>query len=220
VTTIEFITPVSAPVALATLLRFGVAALLIELTPGPNMGYLAIITAQRGRIAGFFVVAGVAAGLSSYLAATVAGVAQGALDNAIVYQALRWSRIGYMLWLAVDAWRARSSARTAEPLLGKTRLFTRGLLANLLNVKAAIFYAVLLPGFIDVTRGRLALQALTLGITHLIIATTVHIGIVVLAARSGRLLPANGSRHIGKAYAGGLLVVALWLGWSTRSHAM
>jgi threonine/homoserine/homoserine lactone efflux protein len=221
VTTIADITPSSAPVALATLLRFGVAALLIELTPGPNMGYLAIVAAQRGRVAGLFVVAGVAVGLSCYLAATIAGVAQGALDNAIVYQALRWSGIGYMLWLAVDAWRAGPSADATDPPPAKTRLFARGLLANLLNVKAAIFYAVMLPGFIEVSRGRLALQALVLGAAHLFVATTVHVGIVVLAARSGRLLlPAGGARNIGKAYAGALLLVALWLGWSTRRHAM
>lgn len=218
--TIADISPLSAPVTFATLLRFGVAALLIELTPGPNMGYLAIVAAQRGRAAGLFVVAGVVVGLSCYLAATVAGMAQGALENAIVYQTLRWSGIAYMVWLAADAWRAGPSADTAELPLSMARLFGRGLLANLLNVKAAIFYAVMLPGFIDVLRGRLALQALVLGAVHLFIATTIHIGIVLLAARSGRLVAAGGSRHVGKAYAGALLFVALWLGWSTRRHAM
>mgnify|MGYP003340463721 CR=1 FL=1 len=33
----------------STFLRFAIAALLIELTPGPNMGYLAIVAAQRGQ---------------------------------------------------------------------------------------------------------------------------------------------------------------------------
>ncbi len=207
------------PVELTTLLRFALAALLIELTPGPNMGYLAIVAAQRGRSAGLIVVAGVAVGLACYLAATVAGIGQGALDNMIVYQTLRWAGIGYMLWLALEAWRSTPEVAVVGPLPDRTSLFARGLLANLLNVKAAIFYVVLLPSFIDVTRGRMALQALMLGFTHLLIATAIHTTIVMLAGRSG-YLPANRSGQIGKLYAVGLIVVALWLGWSTRRHAM
>ena len=205
-----------SPVGVATFLRFATAALLIELTPGPNMGYLAIIAAQRGRSAAFVVVAGVAVGLSFYLGLTVAWVAEGLLSNIRVYQALRWSGIAYMLWLALEAWRAVPVRITSQPPSDTSRLFARGILTNLLNVKAVIFYAVLLPSFLDPPRGRLPLQALMLGTTHVAIATAIHCGIVVTVARSRTLFPADGSRKVTRAYAVGLLVVAIWLAWSTR----
>lgn len=84
----------------STFLRFAIAALLIELSPGPNMGYLAIVAAQRGRRAGLLVVVGIALGLSCYLALAVVGVAEELLADRRIYETLRWFGIGYMLWLA------------------------------------------------------------------------------------------------------------------------
>ena len=45
-------------------LEFLAASLLIELTPGPNMAWLALLGASRGRLAALAAVAGVALGLS------------------------------------------------------------------------------------------------------------------------------------------------------------
>ena len=207
------------PIALPTLLRFTLTALLIELTPGPNMGYLAIVAAHRGRSAGLTVIAGVTLGLVVYLAATVAGVAQGAFDNRYVYETLRWSGVVYMVWLARDAWHPATMTNAPEPPLQRARLFARGLLANLLNVKAAILYVVLLPAFLDGTQGSLPLQALILGSVHLVIATTVHCGIVVAAARSQTYFTNRRSEWLSRSYAIALLAVAGWLAWSTRAAA-
>ena len=48
----------------ATLLAFFLTSLAIELTPGPNMAYLALVGVSRGRRDGFMAVAGVALGLA------------------------------------------------------------------------------------------------------------------------------------------------------------
>ncbi|RVD68342.1 LysE family translocator, partial [Mesorhizobium sp. M4A.F.Ca.ET.029.04.2.1] len=53
------------PPSTATVLSFSLACLLIELTPGPNMTYLALISASEGRRAGFATVAGIALGLAT-----------------------------------------------------------------------------------------------------------------------------------------------------------
>jgi threonine/homoserine/homoserine lactone efflux protein len=57
--------------------EFILAVLLLELTPGPNMAYLAALTLDRGRIAGLLAVVGVAAGLSVH--GIVAALGLGAL---------------------------------------------------------------------------------------------------------------------------------------------
>jgi threonine/homoserine/homoserine lactone efflux protein len=56
------------------LLSFIVTATLIELTPGPNMAYLAILSVEHGRRAGFAAVIGIALGLFTAGAVTALGL--------------------------------------------------------------------------------------------------------------------------------------------------
>src|SRR5437764_7691913 len=84
--------------------EFILAVLLLELTPGPNMAYLAALTLDRGRIAGLLAVVGVAAGLSVH--AIVAALGLGALIGKAptVYEVLRWTGVAYLLFLAWEGW--------------------------------------------------------------------------------------------------------------------
>ena len=63
-------------VALPTLLSFALASTLIELTPGPNMTYLALVSASEGRRVGFATVARIALGLAVIGLAAALGVAE------------------------------------------------------------------------------------------------------------------------------------------------
>jgi threonine/homoserine/homoserine lactone efflux protein len=56
------------------LLPFLMAVALIEVTPGPNMGWLALVAATRGRTAGLAAVAGTAVGLAVWMVAAVMGL--------------------------------------------------------------------------------------------------------------------------------------------------
>src|SRR5215204_2269682 len=87
------------------LLAFVLTSLIIEMTPGPNMAYLAVLGASRGRIAGFAAVLGVALGLA--LLGAVVGLGGGSLilNNPFVYESLRCAGALYLCWLAYDCWR-------------------------------------------------------------------------------------------------------------------
>lgn len=65
--------------------------LLIELTPGPNMAYLAALTLGRGRRAGLAAVAGVALGLAVIGIAAVLGFAALVAASPMLWNALRWA---------------------------------------------------------------------------------------------------------------------------------
>jgi hypothetical protein len=80
------------PVEPTLLGPFLLAALLIELTPGPNMAWLAMVAASRGRAAGLAAVAGVTLGLSAYLIAGSLGAAQALAQAPLAYQTLRLGR--------------------------------------------------------------------------------------------------------------------------------
>ncbi|MEU5723524.1 LysE family translocator [Micromonospora sp. NPDC047738] len=171
-------------VTTGALVGIGLVALGLVLTPGPNMVYLVSRSVAQGRRAGLISLLGVAAGFLVYLVAAVAGIATVFVLVPPLYVAVKLAGAAYLLWLA---WRTlRPGGRsaftpTALPPDRPRRLFTMGLVTNLLNPKIAILYVSLLPQFIDPARGHVAVQSLLLGLTQISIALTVN-GLIVLTA--------------------------------------
>ena len=206
-------------IALSTLLAFAATCAIIEITPGPNMAYLAALSLSRGWRTGLAAVAGVALGLSVYGIAAALGVAAVIEHSAILYETLRWGGVAYLLWLAWDAWStADDITRDDAPADGHARVsaFRRGLITNLLNPKAAIFYVAVLPEFLNVGAGRIATQTLTLSAIYVTIATLIHAAIVLSASRlRGVIVKPEQVRRIRRVLALALVVIAVWLAWST-----
>lgn len=206
------------PVDPGVIVPFLVAIALIELTPGPNMGWLALVSLGRGRLAGFAAVAGVTVGLAAWMLAAAFGLTQALLIWPPLYQLIRWAGVIFLLWLAWEAWRPAAVTGDAGPDVRTLRgLFLRGMTGNLLNPKAAVFYVALLPTFMRPDHGSPLTQALSLGGLHLAVAVAVHSLIVLGAAGAGatimRQVQGPGLRAV---MAGGIAFVALWMAWETR----
>ncbi len=207
------------PVDPAVIAPFLLAVALIELTPGPNMGWLALVSLGRGRLAGFAAVAGVTVGLAVWMLAAAFGLTQVLLIWPPLYQIIRWAGVVFLLWLAWEAWRGDSNpaARDGDDLPTLRGLFLRGMTGNLLNPKAAVFYVALLPTFMRPDHGSPLAQALTLGGLHLAVAVAVHALIVLGAASAGGLVLRRIQGPVARALmAGGIALVALWMAWETR----
>ena len=207
------------PVDPGVIVPFLVAVALIELTPGPNMGWLALVSLARGRLAGFAAVAGVTVGLAVWMLAAAFGLTEVLLIWPLLFQLIRWAGVIFLLWLAWEAWRgvrdpAAADGDDARTLRG---LFLRGMTGNLLNPKAAVFYVALLPTFMRPDHGSPLAQALTLGGLHLAVALVVH-SLIVLGAAGvrGTVLARARGPVLRAVMAGGLVVVALWMAWETR----
>lgn len=202
-------------VSVPTLLSFAFTSLLIELTPGPNMTYLALVSASDGRKAGFATVAGVALGLTIIGLLAAFGVAELVQASRLAYEGLRWAGVLFLLYLAWDGWRESVGPAAAPEHDGLVRYFARGLVTNLLNPKAAVFYIAMLPTFVDATRAPLP-QTISLSFVYVAVATIIHALIVVLA---GALAPLLNDPHREKvarrALSALLALVAVWFAWST-----
>ncbi|MGN9768549.1 LysE family translocator [Micromonospora sp. SD12] len=173
-------------VGTGALVGIALVALGMVLTPGPNMVYLVSRSVTQGRRAGLVSLLGVAAGFGVYLAAAVAGIATVFVLVPALYTAVKLAGAAYLLWLAWQALRPGGQSPFApQPLPpdGARRLFTMGLVTNLLNPKIAILYVSLLPQFIDPARGHVAAQSLLLGSTQIVVALTVN-ALIVLSAGS------------------------------------
>ena len=71
-------------------------------------------------------------------------------------------------------------------------LFRGGLLVNVLNPKAALFFLAFLPQFVDPERGDARAQILLLGLTFLVVAFGTDTLYALLGGRAGRLLRTPG----------------------------
>jgi threonine/homoserine/homoserine lactone efflux protein len=171
-------------VGTGALVGIALVALGLVLTPGPNMVYLVSRSVTQGRRAGLVSLLGVAAGFGVYLVAAVAGIATVFVLVPALYTAVKLAGAAYLLWLAWQALRPGGQSPFAPAPLPPDpprRLFTMGLVTNLLNPKIAILYVSLLPQFIDPTRGHVAAQSLVLGLTQIAVALTVNALIVLTA---------------------------------------
>lgn len=207
------------PVDPAVIAPFLLAVALIELTPGPNMGWLALVSLGRGRLAGFAAVAGVTVGLAVWMLAAAFGLTQALLIWPPLFQIIRWAGVAFLLWLAWEAWRGDSdpAAPDGKDLSTMRGLFLRGMTGNLLNPKAAVFYVALLPTFMRPDHGSPLVQALTLGGLHLAVAVAIHSVIVLGAASAGGLVLKRMQGPAARALmAGGIALVAVWMAWETR----
>ncbi len=191
------------------LLGIAVVALGLVLTPGPNMIYLVSRSITQGRRAGLVSLLGVAAGFLVYLAAAAAGLATLFVAVPAAYTVLKLAGAAYLLYLAWQALRpGGTNAFAPKPLPPDParRLFTMGLVTNLLNPKIAVLYVSLLPQFVDPDRGSVALQSLLLGSTQIVVALTVNALIVVFAgALAAFLAPRPAWLRVQRYLMGGVL---------------
>ncbi|AZO52924.1 MAG: LysE family translocator [Mesorhizobium sp.] len=202
------------PFSIGTLLSFTLASLLIELTPGPNMTYLALVSASDGRRAGFATVAGIAAGLAFIGGIAALGVAELIQASSLLYEGLRWAGILFLLYLAWEGWTAGTDLVTNSGKPGG-KYFTRGFVTNLLNPKAAVFYVAVLPTFVEAERPVLG-QTVVLTLTYVAVATAIHGLIVILAGALQPFLDDPRLERTSRRLLSTLLaLVAFWFAWST-----
>ena len=201
------------------LLAFAVTALIVELTPGPNMTYLAALSLSKGARAGLAAVTGVALGLSLSGIAAALGLAAIIDSSRFLYEALRWGGVAYLLWLAWEGWAEEKQGGTSEEDSDALprRALTRSLIVNMLNPKAAIFYVAVLPEFVQPERGSLLSQTAILSAIYVAIATAVHLTIVLLAGSLQSTIESPDKRRwIRKSLALALAGIAIWFAISTQ----
>ncbi len=198
----------SLPAAQIDWLGFIAAVAILEATPGVNMAWLAGLSLTKGRRAGLAATAGIAIGLMLNAMLAAAGLIEVMRSHPELQVWLRWAGAALMLVLAWRTWTDKSTRPTPHD---QRNGFAAGLLLNMVNPKAFVFFVVVVPPFL--TGGALALnQAFALGLTSVVLATAVHLIIVLSAARAHPWLsdPAR-TRVVRQVMAVVMVGVAVWL---------
>jgi threonine/homoserine/homoserine lactone efflux protein len=166
------------------LIVFAAAALLMVITPGPNMIYLISRAICQGRKAGMISLLGVIAGFLVHMFAAAIGLTALFLAVPLAYDLLKWVGALYLLYLAWQAVKpgARSPFQARDlPIDPPLKLFSIGFLTNVLNPKVAVFYLSIFPQFVSPEHGSVLLQSLLLGLTQISISASVNLLIVFSA---------------------------------------
>jgi threonine/homoserine/homoserine lactone efflux protein len=201
-----------------TPLAFVLISIVVELTPGPNMIYLVVLTAREGRWTGFAATLGVALGLSTVAAAAAFGLTAIIAKSRWLYEALRWGGALYLLWLAWEGMRgAKASVPrgiAVEPHYSKFLL--QGFTTNVLNPKAGLFYVAVIPTFVDASNPAMP-QVAWLSAVYVAIATSIH-SVLVMVSDAARpwLEDARYSLIVRRVLSAMLAVIAVWLLIKTR----
>lgn len=191
------------------IIGFALAVLLIELTPGPNMAWLAGLAATEGRRCGLSAVAGVALGLLANGVLAALGLATLLQAAPQLWNVLRFAGAAMMLWLAIEAWSGTGDgSRSTQPVSSPRRAFATGALINLLNPKAYIFFLVVAPQFLNGEALGIR-NALVLSVISVAIATSIHLSIVIAGSAAHEWLSdPRRTRVVRRAFAMIMLAVA------------
>lgn len=175
------------------------------------MAWLALTSASQGKKTGFAAVAGIALGLATLAAASAIGLAELATRSPPIFNLLRYAGVAYLLWLAWSTW---VSGDDVSPDAINNNApggwFRYGLLLNLLNPKAAVFFVTVLPAYIA-QNSPVAPQTALLSASYVVIATAIHIIIVALAGHAhGWISIGSRARIVRRIFAVLLAGIAIW----------
>ncbi|WP_043833245.1 LysE family translocator [Muricoccus aerilatus] len=175
---------------LTQLALYVAAALLLAVTPGPGIFYVAARTLAGGRAEGIASSFGTGLGGMVHVLAGSLGVSAIVLASAELFTALKLAGAAYLVWIGfrtVQAARRDASAALAgevvAPPIGPRRAFREGVLVEALNPKTAAFFLAFVPQFVDPAAGAVAPQFMVLGIISVVLNTLVDV--VVAFAASG-----------------------------------
>src|SRR5262245_24194720 len=178
------------------LTSFFIAALALNLAPGPDMTYVAARALAQGRRAGIVSALGIFVGCWFHILAAAAGVAVLLRTIPQAYSIVRIVGAVYLVYLGVMLIRraGTSTGPTVVDRDGEWAIFRQGLITNVLNPKVALFFLAFLPQFLDPSRGPAGAQTLALGLFFDTQGTLINIAVAVAAARAGGALQSPKAR--------------------------
>ena len=158
------------------------------LTPGPAVLLVLATALRRGPRASVFSMFGILSANTIYFALSATGLGAVLLASYRIFFLVKWAGAAYLIYLGVRALLSKSSSLggsevAREGSRSAWRLIGDGLLLQLSNPKAVVFFAALLPQFID-PRGDLAVQLFVLGCTSIVIESAVLLSYGLAAGKA------------------------------------
>lgn len=166
------------------MLTFALAALVLAITPGPDMALFIARTMNFGRLHGFATVLGAISGIGVHTALVAFGISVLIITAPTAFWVLKIVGALYLIWLAIQAIRSGGGV-LVERRVGKqpnlAQSYMTGLGINLTNPKVALFFVTFLPQFVSAHDPAAVHKLLFLGVEFVAVSLPVVVGIVLAA---------------------------------------
>lgn len=211
------------PVPADRLLAFALVSLLLIVVPGPSVLFVVGRALAHGRRAALTTVIGNALGAYVLVVAVALGIGSIVERSVAVFTVLKLAGAAYLIFLGVRAWRHRAAlpATVSGPPSGRGTLRTTwdGFAVGIANPKTIVFFAAVLPQFVDRDQGGVTVQILLLGLVFDAIAL-VSDSVWGLVASTARTWFANSPRRLSAVGgAGGLTMIGLGVAVAATGRA-
>lgn len=187
-------------------------ALIVCISPGIGVVYTLSSTLGGGLAAGFWAAVGCTIATVVHLVVAMAGLAAVLHTSAIVFQAVKFAGVAYLMWMAWSILRDTGglSVTAANPLPPQA-LIRRGILLNILNPKLPLFFVAFLPQFLPAGAGLETLVELGLGFTLITFVTFLGYAGLAAAGRQRLMASETAMRWLRRAFAASFAALGLRL---------
>jgi threonine/homoserine/homoserine lactone efflux protein len=170
-----------------SLALFLIAALTLNVTPGPDMLYVIARSLGQGRKAGVVSAFGIGVGGFVHTLAATLGLSALLASSALAYSVVKYVGAGYLIYLGVRmilSQKRHQSIATLRPA-SLSRIFNQAVATSVLNPKVALFFIAFLPQFTNPSQGSVAWQIAFLGVLFCATGTTVNTTVALLSGLMG-----------------------------------
>lgn len=176
----------------ATIGLLALAALLLAVLPGPAVLYIVNRSIAQGRRAGVVSALGIATGALVHVTAAALGVSAVLATSALAFSVVKYAGAAYLIFLGLRTLRRGDDIQAVglapDP---HRRIYSQGVVVNVLNPKTALFFLSFLPQFVDPDVGPALPQLLTLGAVFIVVALASDLTYALASAAIGLRLEAR-----------------------------
>ncbi len=198
------------------LLAFVLLSFVLIVVPGPNVLFVVSRSLMLGRLAGVGTAAGGQIGVYLQVVAVAFGVGALVERSMAVFTLIKLAGAAYLVYLGVQAIRHRRSLRAALEVTAQPRSFglilRDGIVVGVSNPKVIVFFAAVLPQFVNRSAGHVPVQMLLLGAVFLAIAVVCDSGWALAAGTARAWLARSPRRFEMVGGAGGLAMIGIGVG--------
>jgi len=173
---------------------FFIASLLLNLTPGNDMIYVASRSISQGIKAGMISALGIFIGCFVHILAAVFGLSIIISKSTFLFELIKYMGAGYLIYLGIKTLITKSNFNkkftSLEPV-DKWKLFKQGIITNALNPKVALFFLSFLPQFIQIGSPLYKVQLFSLGLWFDLQGTLVLIIVAYLLGKTSNFIKNN-----------------------------
>ncbi|HEY3293727.1 MAG TPA: LysE family translocator [Candidatus Nanopelagicaceae bacterium] len=194
--------------------QYAIASMIIIIAPGPSVLFIIARAIAWGRKTAVFSVIGNVSGAFLLSVLVALGLGPVLQHSSLAYSAVQWGGGAYLIYLGIDALRHRrvhAADMTMKSGVAPSALRSvrDGFWVGVLNPKTLVFYAAVLPQFIDRDRGHVTFQLLLLGAIFAIMAMISDGSWGLLAGTAREWLANDPTRLLKLRTLGGMVMIAL-----------